>query len=101
MPGIENAIHSILRLSSELLSMEKKIQDLKTQLYTVENDMLKSISDTVAMQKVLEGIQYNSSILKMQGKILVLEEVMHDMKVSSKEITLESCNLESDQNGDK
>ncbi|KAM4670802.1 inhibitor of nuclear factor kappa-B kinase-interacting protein-like isoform 1-T4 [Amazona ochrocephala] len=101
LPAIENAVHSILRLSSELLSMEKKIQDLTTQLYTVEKDMLKSISDTVAMQKVLEGIQYNDSILKMQSKILVLEEVMHDMKVSSKEITLESYNLENYQNGDK
>lgn len=101
LPTIENTIHSILRLSSELLSMEKKIEDLTTQIYTVEKDMLKSVSDTMAMQKVLEGIQYNGSILKVQGEIVVLEEVMHDMKVSSKEITLESCNLENDQNGDK
>ncbi|NXK95819.1 IKIP protein, partial [Formicarius rufipectus] len=63
---IENAIHSILRLSSELLGMEKKIQDLMTQLYTVENDMLKTVSDTVVMRKVLEGIQYNGSLLKGQ-----------------------------------
>lgn len=56
LPTIENAIHSILRLSSELLSMEKKIEDLTTQLYTVEKDMLKTVSDTMAMQKVLEGI---------------------------------------------
>ncbi|XP_061310535.1 inhibitor of nuclear factor kappa-B kinase-interacting protein isoform X1 [Pezoporus flaviventris] len=101
LPAIENAIHSILRLSSELLSMEKQIQELTTQLYTVEKDMLKSISDTVAMQKVLESMQYNDSILKIKGEILVLEENMHDMKVSSKEITSESSNLENDQNGDK
>ncbi|XP_062467322.1 inhibitor of nuclear factor kappa-B kinase-interacting protein isoform X1 [Pezoporus occidentalis] len=101
LPAIENAIHSILRLSSELLSMEKQIQELTTQLYTVEKDMLKSISDTVAMQKVLESMQYNDSILKIKGEILVLEENMHDMKVSSKEITSESYNLENDQNGDK
>ncbi|XP_057281227.1 inhibitor of nuclear factor kappa-B kinase-interacting protein isoform X1 [Pezoporus wallicus] len=101
LPAIENAIHSILRLSSELLSMEKQIQELTTQLYTVEKDMLKSISDTVAVQKVLESMQYNDSILKIKGEILVLEENMHDMKVSSKEITSESSNLENDQNGDK
>ncbi|KAM6093458.1 LOW QUALITY PROTEIN: inhibitor of nuclear factor kappa-B kinase-interacting protein [Theristicus caerulescens] len=103
LPTIENAIHSILRLSSDLLSMEKKIEDLTTQLYTVENDMLKTVSDTMAMQKVLEGIQYNSSILKVQNEIVVLEEVVHDIKVSSKakEITLESYNFENDQNGDK
>ncbi|KAF1433591.1 Inhibitor of nuclear factor kappa-B kinase-interacting protein, partial [Spheniscus demersus] len=69
LPTIENAIHSILRLSSELLSMEKKIEDLTAQLYTVENDMLKTVSDTTAMQKVLEGIQYNDSILKAQNEV--------------------------------
>ncbi|NWW44387.1 IKIP protein, partial [Pedionomus torquatus] len=69
LPTIENTIHSILRLSSELLSVEKKIEDLTTQLYAVENVMLKTVSDTVAMQKVLENIQYNDSILKVQNEI--------------------------------
>lgn len=103
LPTIENTIHSILRLSSELLSMEKKIEDLTTQLYTVENVMLKTVSDTMAMQKVLEGIQYNDSTFQVQNEIVVLEEVVPGMKVSSKvkEITLESSNLDNDQNGDK
>ncbi|NXI38069.1 IKIP protein, partial [Galbula dea] len=68
LPTIENAIHSILRLSSQLLSMEKKIEDLTTQLYTVENDMLKTVSDTMAIQKILEDIQDNDSILKVQNE---------------------------------
>ncbi|XP_025940024.1 inhibitor of nuclear factor kappa-B kinase-interacting protein [Apteryx mantelli] len=99
---IENAIHSILRLSSELLSMEKKIEDLTTQLYTVENDMLKTVSHTMEMQKVLEGIQYDDNILKLQNKIVVLEEVVPDIKLSSntKEITTEDYNLENDQSED-
>lgn len=103
LPAIENAIHSILRLSSELLSMEKKIADLTTQLYSVENNMLKTVFDTMATQKVLEGIQYNDSISKVQNKTVVLEEVVHDRTASSKakEATLESSNLENDQNGDK
>ncbi|NWI86137.1 IKIP protein, partial [Pitta sordida] len=66
LPTIENAIHSILRLSSELLGMEKKIQDMRTQLYSVEKDMMKTVSDIMAMQKVLEGLQYNGSLLKVQ-----------------------------------
>ncbi|NXX15521.1 IKIP protein, partial [Podargus strigoides] len=65
---IENAIHSILRLSSELLRMEKNIDDLTKQLYTLENVMLKILSDTIAIQKVLEGVQYNDSILKVQSE---------------------------------
>ncbi|NWR73285.1 IKIP protein, partial [Centropus unirufus] len=69
LPTIENAIHSVLRLSSELLSREKKIDDLRAQLYTVENDMLKTVSDTVAMQRVLEGVQDNESLLRVQNEI--------------------------------
>ncbi|NXW78095.1 IKIP protein, partial [Hirundo rustica] len=69
LPTIENAIHSILRLSSNLLGMEKKIEDLKTQLYAVENDMLKTVSDTVAIQKALEGLQSNGSLLEVQHEI--------------------------------
>lgn len=102
LPTIENAIHSILKLSSDLLGMEKKIEDLKTQLYAVENDMLKTVSDTVAMQKALEGLQSNGSLTKMQHGLAVLE-TGPDIAVSSKaeEVTLESFNLEIDQNGDK
>ncbi|NXU53743.1 IKIP protein, partial [Turnix velox] len=69
LPTIENAIHSMLRLSSELLSIGKKIEALTAQLYTVENDMLKTVSDTMAMHKVLESIQYNASTLKVQNKM--------------------------------
>ncbi|XP_039243644.1 inhibitor of nuclear factor kappa-B kinase-interacting protein isoform X1 [Pipra filicauda] len=100
LPTIENAIHSILRLSSELLGMEKKIQDLTTQLFTVENNMLKTVSDTMAMQKVLEGIQYNGSLLKVQHEIAALETVVPDITVSSKAkgVTLESYNCEKTWN---
>ncbi|XP_054242851.1 inhibitor of nuclear factor kappa-B kinase-interacting protein isoform X1 [Indicator indicator] len=102
LPTIENAVHSILRLSSEMLSMEKKIEDLTTQLYAVENDMLKSLSDTAEMQKLLDSIQENNSVLKVQNEIVALE-VVHDTEVSSeaKEITPESCNSENEQDEDK
>ncbi|NXX81136.1 IKIP protein, partial [Urocolius indicus] len=69
LPTIENAIHSILRLSSELLSVEKKAEDLTVQLHTVENDMLKTVSDTVAIQKVLKGLQNDDSTLKGQNEV--------------------------------
>ncbi|TRZ16515.1 hypothetical protein HGM15179_010568 [Zosterops borbonicus] len=102
LPTIENAIHSILRLSSDFLGMEKKIEDLKTQLYAVENDMLKTVSATVAIQKALEVLQSNGSLFEVQHEIAVLEKGP-DVTVSSKakEVTLESFNLENGQNGDK
>ncbi|XP_065598799.1 inhibitor of nuclear factor kappa-B kinase-interacting protein isoform X1 [Cyrtonyx montezumae] len=102
LPKIENAIHSILRLSSELLSMEKKIESLAAQLYAVESNMLKTVSDTVVMQNVLEGAQHNDSVSKLKNKT-VFAEVVHDMKVSSsaERISLENYKLESDRDGDK
>lgn len=103
LPKIENTIHSILRLSSELLSMEKKVEDLAAQLYTMESNMLKAASDTAAMHNILEGTRYNDSMSKLQNKTAVIEGVARDMQVSlsAEGITSEGCKLESDQGGDK
>ncbi|NXL90597.1 IKIP protein, partial [Alectura lathami] len=68
LPAVENAVHSILKLSSELLRMEKKIADLTTQLYAVENDLLKTVADTLAVQNIVEGMQYNASMSKLQNR---------------------------------
>ncbi|XP_015714437.1 inhibitor of nuclear factor kappa-B kinase-interacting protein [Coturnix japonica] len=103
LPKIESAIHSILRLSSELLSMEKKVEDLAAQLYTMESNMLKAASDTAAMHNILEGTRYNDSMSKLQNKTAGIEGVARDMQVSlsAEGITSEGCKLESDQGGDK
>lgn len=103
LPTIENAVHSILRLSSEMLSMENKIEDLTRQLYAAENDVLKTASDTAEMQKILERIQENNSMLKVQNEEVGLEVVVHDAKASSEatEMTSESYNSENDQEEEK
>ncbi|XP_019370578.1 PREDICTED: inhibitor of nuclear factor kappa-B kinase-interacting protein isoform X2 [Gavialis gangeticus] len=98
LPTIEKAVHSILRVSSELLGMEKKMEDLTTQMFTMEDGMLKTVSDIVEMQKILEGIQYDNNILKLQNDIVLLKERVHDITVSSNtgKITSEKY-LESEQ----
>ncbi|XP_006277501.2 inhibitor of nuclear factor kappa-B kinase-interacting protein isoform X1 [Alligator mississippiensis] len=98
LPTIENAVHSILRVSSELLGMEKKMEDLATQMFTMEDGMLKTVSDIVEMQKILEGMQYDNSILKLQNDIVILKERVHDIMVSSNtgKKTSEKYDLESE-----
>ncbi|XP_067415850.1 inhibitor of nuclear factor kappa-B kinase-interacting protein isoform X3 [Emydura macquarii macquarii] len=98
LPTIENAIQSILKVSSELIGIEKKMEDLTIQTFTMEDEMLKTVSNIMEMQKVLERMQYDNSILKLQNEIVVLKEKVHDITVSSntREVPLE-YSLENEQ----
>ncbi|XP_048213623.1 inhibitor of nuclear factor kappa-B kinase-interacting protein isoform X1 [Perognathus longimembris pacificus] len=78
LPTIENAIHSILRVSQDLIGTEKKIEDLSLQMFNMEDDMLKAVSEIMEMQKFLEGIQYDNSLLKMQNELGVLKGKVRD-----------------------
>lgn len=78
LPTIENAIHSILRVSQDLVGTEKKMEDLTLQMFNMEDDMLKAVSEIMEMQKTLEGMQYDNSILKMQNELDVLKGKVRD-----------------------
>uniref|UniRef100_A0A8C8SZ77 IKBKB interacting protein n=1 Tax=Pelusios castaneus TaxID=367368 RepID=A0A8C8SZ77_9SAUR len=98
LPTIENAIQSTLKVSSELIGIEKKIEDLTIQMFTVEDEMLKTVSNIMEMQKLLERMQYDNSILKLQNEIVILKEKVHDIIVSSnkRKVSLE-YSLENEQ----
>ncbi|EGW12748.1 inhibitor of nuclear factor kappa-B kinase-interacting protein isoform X1 [Cricetulus griseus] len=103
LPAIENAIHSVLRVSQDLMGTEKKMEDLTMQMFNMEDDMLRAVSEIMEMQKTLEGIQYDNSILKMQNELVVLKGKVHDFIAysSAKEKeTLEKYNLENKGAGD-
>ncbi|XP_008052462.2 inhibitor of nuclear factor kappa-B kinase-interacting protein-like, partial [Carlito syrichta] len=98
VPAVENAIHSVLRVSQDLLVTEKKIEDLTMQMFNMEDDMLKTVSEILEMQKTLEGIQYDNSLLKMQNELDVLKGKVRDFMTysSTKEKgTSEESNLEN------
>ncbi|KAM7181126.1 inhibitor of nuclear factor kappa-B kinase-interacting protein isoform 1-T1 [Macrochelys suwanniensis] len=99
LPTIENAVQSILRVSSELIGIEKKMEDLTIQIFTMEDEMLKTVSNIMEMQKVLESMQYDNSILKLQNEIIVLKEKVYDITVSSntREVVPLDYNLENEQ----
>uniref|UniRef100_A0A0P6K1N7 Inhibitor of nuclear factor kappa-B kinase-interacting protein isoform 3 n=1 Tax=Heterocephalus glaber TaxID=10181 RepID=A0A0P6K1N7_HETGA len=103
LPTIENAIHSVLRVSQDLVGTEKKMEELTMQMFNMEDDMLKAISEIMELQKTLEGIQYDNSILKMQNELDVLKGKVHDFIAysSAKEKeTLEEYNLENKEISD-
>ena len=83
LPTIESAIRSVLKVSLDLIGTDKKMDDLTTQMFNMEEDMLKAISEIMEMQKTLEGLQYDNSILKMQNELDVLKGKVHDFIVHS------------------
>ncbi|XP_005680538.2 PREDICTED: inhibitor of nuclear factor kappa-B kinase-interacting protein isoform X1 [Capra hircus] len=98
LPTIESAVHSVLRVSQDLIGTEKKMEDLTLQMFNMEDDMLKAVSEIMEMQKTLEGIQYDNSILKMQNDLDVLKGKVHDFIVYSstrEKGTPEEYNLEN------
>ncbi|KAM9173638.1 inhibitor of nuclear factor kappa-B kinase-interacting protein isoform 1-T2 [Pangshura tecta] len=99
LPTIENAVQSILRVSSELIGIEKKMEDLTIQVFTMEDEMLKTVSNIMEMQTVLESMQYDNSILKLQNEIIVLKEKVFDITLSSntREVLPSEYNLENEQ----
>ncbi|XP_036348349.2 inhibitor of nuclear factor kappa-B kinase-interacting protein isoform X1 [Ochotona princeps] len=101
LPTIEDAIRSILRVSQDLLGTEKKMQDLTLQMFSMEDDMLKAVSEIMEMQKTLEGMQYDNSILKIQNELDVLKgKVRHVGTYSREKGTSEGQNLENKESGD-
>ncbi|KAM6215711.1 inhibitor of nuclear factor kappa-B kinase-interacting protein isoform 1-T1 [Rhynchocyon petersi] len=98
LPTIEDAIRSVLRVSQDLIGTEKKMEDLTMQMFTMEDDMLKAVSEIMEMQKTLEGIQYDNSMLKVQNELDVLKGKVHDFIAYSnmkEKGTLEDYNLEN------
>lgn len=104
LPTIESAVRSVLRVSQDLIGTEKKMEDLTLQMFNMEDDMLKAVSEIMEMQKTLEGIQYDNSILKMQNDLDVLKGKVRDFIVYSsarekgtpEEYNLENKEIDSD-----
>lgn len=78
LPAIENAVRSVLRVSQDLMGTEKKVEDLTVQMFHVEEDMLNAVSEVMELQRALEGVQYDNSMLKMQRELDVLKGKVQD-----------------------
>lgn len=61
LPVIESAIHSVVRLSGDLISKGKIVEDMSMKVFNAENEMVKAKFEIIDIQKVLEGIRYKNS----------------------------------------
>lgn len=96
LPTIESAVRSVVRISSELFDVEKKIEDMTVKVFRVEDEIMKAISEIMDIQKTLEAMQYENSILKLQNEVIILKGKVHDVAESIPEVA-EQHNLESQQ----
>ncbi|XP_072511764.1 inhibitor of nuclear factor kappa-B kinase-interacting protein isoform X2 [Notamacropus eugenii] len=83
LPALESAVHSVLKVSQDLIGTEKKMEDLTMKMFNMEDDMLKAVSDIIDMQKALEGMQYDNSMLKMQNELHFLKGKVQEFIASS------------------
>ncbi|XP_075458347.1 inhibitor of nuclear factor kappa-B kinase-interacting protein isoform X1 [Ascaphus truei] len=79
LPTIENTIRTLLKVSNEMLDLDKKMNDLTVQVFNTEDSMLKTVSGILKIQHTLEGMQYDNSMLKMQNEISLLKEKMNEL----------------------
>ncbi|XP_066490496.1 inhibitor of nuclear factor kappa-B kinase-interacting protein isoform X1 [Tiliqua scincoides] len=100
LPAIESAIRSVVRLSSELIGVEKKMEDMTVKVFNVEDEMMKAVSEIMDIQKTLEAIQYENSILKLQNEVVVLKGKVHDIAESVTEVTEQPESLQSIDSGE-
>ncbi|XP_008109034.1 inhibitor of nuclear factor kappa-B kinase-interacting protein isoform X3 [Anolis carolinensis] len=74
LPTIEKAVHSVVRLSRELIAVEKKMENMTIKVYHVEDEIRNAVSDITEIQKTLEGMEHETNRLQFQNEVLFLEE---------------------------
>ncbi|XP_042326106.1 inhibitor of nuclear factor kappa-B kinase-interacting protein isoform X1 [Sceloporus undulatus] len=85
LPAIEKAIHSVVRLSSELIAVEKKMENMTIKVLHVEDEIRKAVSDIRGIQKNLEGTHCENNILQFQKEVFFLKEKVNEFSQSTDE----------------
>uniref|UniRef100_UPI00398EC869 inhibitor of nuclear factor kappa-B kinase-interacting protein-like isoform X2 n=1 Tax=Pristiophorus japonicus TaxID=55135 RepID=UPI00398EC869 len=62
LTAIDDGVHSILKVSGDLLSAEKKMDDLTVQVFNLEDNMLKIITEILDIKKELDVLQSDEGI---------------------------------------
>lgn len=61
LPVIESGIHSVVRLSGDLIGIGKMVEDMSVKMLNAEDEMVKAKLEIINIQKTLEGIQYKNT----------------------------------------
>ncbi|XP_072565067.1 inhibitor of nuclear factor kappa-B kinase-interacting protein isoform X1 [Paramormyrops kingsleyae] len=75
LPAVEEAVHSILRLSANMIGVHQRAQKLTLQVLQLEQNVPKVASEILAMQKVLDGENASLGTVK---ELVIVEDVRKD-----------------------
>ncbi|KAM5172642.1 inhibitor of nuclear factor kappa-B kinase-interacting protein isoform 1-T1 [Mantella aurantiaca] len=89
LPVIDNAVRTLLKVSNEMLDLDKRINELTEKVFGTEDTLLKIISETFEIQHALEHMQYDNSVLKLQNDISVLKERTETLSSTKTELLTE------------
>ncbi|XP_015207324.2 inhibitor of nuclear factor kappa-B kinase-interacting protein isoform X1 [Lepisosteus oculatus] len=85
LPVVEDAVRSILRVSSELAGLEKRVEDLTVQVFNMEDNMLKVVSEILEIKTALDALEVDNSILKLRNELGVIKEKVREFERARRE----------------
>ncbi|MED6276242.1 hypothetical protein CHARACLAT_001231 [Characodon lateralis] len=79
LPQVEEAVRSILKLSSDLSEAEKRLEEVTLQVFGTEDSMLKALSEILEIRQELDTLQAQNSILRMKNEVSVVKEAVREL----------------------
>lgn len=79
LPQVEEAVRSILKLSGDLIGVEKRLEEVTLQVFGTEDSMLKALSEILEIRQELDTLQAQNSLLKMKNELAVVKEAVREL----------------------
>ncbi|XP_038150152.1 inhibitor of nuclear factor kappa-B kinase-interacting protein isoform X1 [Cyprinodon tularosa] len=79
LPQVEEAVGSILKLSSDLSGAERRLEEATLQVFGTEDSMLKALNEILEIRQELDTLHSQNSILKMKNELSVVKEAVSEL----------------------
>ncbi|XP_051911856.1 inhibitor of nuclear factor kappa-B kinase-interacting protein isoform X1 [Hippocampus zosterae] len=79
LPHVEEALRSIVKLGADLSGAERRMEEVTLQVFSAEDNMLKSLNRILAMRQEMDALQARGTILKMKSELAVVREAVHEL----------------------
>ncbi|XP_057711505.1 inhibitor of nuclear factor kappa-B kinase-interacting protein-like [Corythoichthys intestinalis] len=79
LPLVEEALRSVVKLGADLSATERRLEDVTLQVFSAEDNMLKTLNQIVSMRKEMDALKARGSILKMKSELEVVREAVQEL----------------------
>ncbi|KAM3858971.1 inhibitor of nuclear factor kappa-B kinase-interacting protein [Diretmus argenteus] len=91
LPEVEEAVRSILRLGGDLSGAEQRLEEVTLQVFGTEDNMLKALTEILAIRQELDTLHTQNSILKMKNELSVVKEAVRELTMVFRDHKVNSC----------